>query len=48
MEIIIYKDRKSIPSRSKNDNLLIFDDHVEFKPNISPEEVLRSGAFGGT
>ena len=25
-----------------------FDDHPEFKPNLSPREVLSRGAFGGT
>ncbi|XP_072532783.1 uncharacterized protein [Salminus brasiliensis] len=27
---------------------LVFEDHPEFRPNMSPEEVLRAGSFGGT
>jgi len=48
LDIIIFKDeRQSLPERAKNGDI-IFDDHKEFKPNYSPEEVLRAGAFGGT
>ena len=25
-----------------------FKDHPEFKPNLSPQQILKMGAFGGT
>lgn len=27
---------------------LVFQDHPEFRPNLTPEEVIRRGSFGGT
>ncbi|KAI4905230.1 hypothetical protein NFI96_007306 [Prochilodus magdalenae] len=27
---------------------LVFEDHPEFQPNMSPKEVLQAGSFGGT
>lgn len=36
-----------LPKRDADGNL-IFEDEPEFKPNMTPEEVLRAGSFGGT
>ena len=27
---------------------IIFEDHPDFKPNLTPREVLKHGSFGGT
>jgi len=35
------------PSRNKK-NQLVFDDSPDFKPNLSPKDVLQLGSFGGT
>ena len=35
------------PSRQEN-NEFIFTDFPTFRPNMSPEEILRAGSFGGT
>lgn len=43
----VYEERKAAPKRNKNGEL-IFSDHKDFRPNLTPEEVLRAGAFGGT
>ncbi|CAE8587260.1 unnamed protein product, partial [Polarella glacialis] len=36
-----------LPRRDK-DGCLSFPDYPDFKPNMTPEEVLRAGSFGGT
>ena len=36
------------PKRDAKTGRFSFSDHPEFKPNLSPEEVLRRGSFGGT
>lgn len=41
------KKNRPIPSRNK-DGELIFEDYPNFRPNLTPEEVLRAGSFGGT
>eukprot|EP00746_Dinoflagellata_sp_MGD_P002441 gnl/MRDRNA2_/MRDRNA2_104741_c0_seq1.p1 gnl/MRDRNA2_/MRDRNA2_104741_c0~~gnl/MRDRNA2_/MRDRNA2_104741_c0_seq1.p1 ORF type:complete len:400 (-),score=88.06 gnl/MRDRNA2_/MRDRNA2_104741_c0_seq1:30-1229(-) len=43
----IYCRREAEPKRDK-DGTLFFVDHPEFRPNLTPEQVLRAGAFGGT
>ena len=32
----------------RKDGTYIFNDHPEFTPNLSPFEVIKQGAFGGT
>ena len=38
---------ESIP-RKNSDGVLIFKDQKEFRPNMTPKEVLQAGSFGGT
>lgn len=40
-------DSSLIPDRKSNGDL-VFSDHPEFTPNLTPEEVIRLGSFGGT
>jgi hypothetical protein len=34
--------------KRRDDGSIIFSDHPEFRPNLSPKEVLQMGSFGGT
>ncbi len=43
----ISPDYKKIPSRDSKGRLF-FEDFPAFRPNLTPEEVLRLGSFGGT
>lgn len=38
--------KRPLPRRGP-DGCLVFDDYPDFRPNLTPEEVLRSGSFGG-
>lgn len=40
-------DRQPLPTRNAA-NELVFADHPEFRPNLTPAEVLQRGSFGGT
>merc|ERR1712216_555702 len=43
----IYLKREPEPARDE-DGTLWFKDHPEFRPNLTPEQVIQAGAFGGT
>lgn len=45
--IKIFKERKNIPKKNKYGEL-VFQDYPDFKPNLTPKEVITSGSFGGT
>mmetsp|Transcript_25381 Transcript_25381/g.31218 ORF Transcript_25381/g.31218 Transcript_25381/m.31218 type:complete len:374 (-) Transcript_25381:192-1313(-) len=46
-EIVVETSTHAAPTRRKNGDI-VFEDWDNFRPNRSPEEVLRVGAFGGT
>eukprot|EP00041_Stephanoeca_diplocostata_P029510 m.872913 g.872913 ORF g.872913 m.872913 type:complete len:312 (-) comp23572_c1_seq13:162-1097(-) len=43
----ILKHRGDLPTRNKAGEL-VFKDHPDFRPNLTPEQIIRLGAFGGT
>ncbi|CAE7652687.1 unnamed protein product, partial [Symbiodinium microadriaticum] len=45
--VAIEKQLQKHPRRN-SDGEYIFSDYPSFRPNMSPEEVLRAGSFGGT
>ena len=46
-EIKIFKEKQNIPRKNKFGKL-VFKDHLEFNPNLTPKEVIKAGSFGGT
>lgn len=48
--ILIKPKKKEIskPKKNHKTNCYVFPDYPDFKPNLSPLEVLSQGAFGGT
>ena len=44
---INFKITAKPPTRNKRGQL-VFEDHPEFSPNLSPKQVLQMGSFGGT
>merc|ERR1719270_1552326 len=39
---------KGMVTKKNSDGVLIFPDEEEFRPNMTPKEVLQAGSFGGT
>lgn len=44
---LVLGKQQPLPTRDKN-GFLVFKDHKEFRPNLTPKEVLHKGSFGGT
>ena len=42
------KKKTPPPTKNKRTNCYYFADHPEFTPNLSPLEIIKQGAFGGT
>ena len=45
------KERDGYPEKipkKNSDGVLLFSDAKEFRPNLTPKEVLQAGSFGGT
>lgn len=45
--IRIYKGHKKIPKKNRYGELL-FKDYLDFRPNLTPKEIIQNGSFGGT
>jgi hypothetical protein len=43
----VLDEEADIPTRNKHGEL-VFKDHPEFRPNLSPKQVMQLGSFGGT
>lgn len=41
-------DDVPVPKRDAKTGVLVFDGAPEFRPNMTPKEVLQAGSFGGT
>lgn len=47
LEVRVLEGVAEMPTR-RVDGLIVFHDHPEFTPNVTPAEILQAGAFGGT
>ena len=47
MNVQVLAKRMPLPERN-SENELIFADYKEFKPNLTPQEIIVMGSFGGT
>ena len=43
----VLETKMKIPKRNKH-NELVFSDYPDFRPNLTPKEILQRGSFGGT
>jgi len=43
----VFDDQGKPPTRNKKGEL-VFKDHPEFRPNLTPKQVMQRGSFGGT
>ena len=46
-DVDVHEEQKPVPSKNK-DGEIVFDDAPDFRPNLTPSEVLHLGSFGGT
>ena len=44
----LVEDAKGTGVKRDKHGKLLFNDYQEFKPNLSPKEILQAGSFGGT
>lgn len=44
----VYVKREAVPDRDASTGELKFPDYPDFRPNLTPKEVIRLGSFGGT
>eukprot|EP00933_Yihiella_yeosuensis_P062013 TRINITY_DN64927_c0_g1_i1.p1 TRINITY_DN64927_c0_g1~~TRINITY_DN64927_c0_g1_i1.p1 ORF type:complete len:265 (-),score=44.19 TRINITY_DN64927_c0_g1_i1:570-1364(-) len=44
----VISDKKGLEPVRDEDGCFVFPDHPNFRPNLSPKEVLHLGSFGGT
>ena len=45
-DAVVLKERMPIPTKNKQGEL-VFKDYPDFRPNLTPKEVLHRGSFGG-
>jgi hypothetical protein len=46
--IQIDPNQQPLPTRDPKTKMLHFQDHPNFKPNLTPAEIIQRGSFGGT
>lgn len=46
-KVVVAAERMPLPARAPNGNL-VFKDFPDFRPNLTPKEVMQAGSFGGT
>eukprot|EP00633_Aureoumbra_lagunensis_P005039 CAMPEP_0197308934 /NCGR_PEP_ID=MMETSP0891-20130614/7468_1 /TAXON_ID=44058 ORGANISM="Aureoumbra lagunensis, Strain CCMP1510" /NCGR_SAMPLE_ID=MMETSP0891 /ASSEMBLY_ACC=CAM_ASM_000534 /LENGTH=189 /DNA_ID=CAMNT_0042793717 /DNA_START=33 /DNA_END=599 /DNA_ORIENTATION=- len=46
--VIVFSERAPVMTRNKKNGTLTSTTHPEFRPNLSPAEIMQLGSFGGT